>query len=157
MKRLNIYRDAGEIDMSIIEDFEKYIGFCLPIKYKKLLAKYDGLYPIEDSYDFVNVYGDTYEGAITFISYGDGKIFDSQGISDPANYGIPKLIAFGDFGNGDIICFDYRDDPKTCNPKVVHVYHDDYIRNEDGISSMVVNFVADSFEEFIDMLYEDTE
>jgi len=157
MRILNIDSDEGEIDISIIEDFEKYIGFCLPNEYKKLLSKYDGLYPIEDSYDFINVYGEKYEGAIAFISYGDGEMFDSQGITDPVNYGIPNLVAFGDFGNGDVICFDYRDNLKTCNPKVVHVYHDDYTENEDGTSSMTVNFVANSFEEFIDMLYEDSE
>ncbi|MEV9615620.1 hypothetical protein [Aliarcobacter butzleri] len=52
------------------------------------------------------------------------------------------------------MCFNYRDNPRTDNPKIVLVYHDDYIENEDGTSHMVVNFVANSFEEFIDMLYE---
>ena len=161
MRKLSIMFDDGKVDMSTIEEFEKDIGFCLPMNYKKLISEHNGLDPVEECYEFINVYGDKYEGAIVFISFGNDTIKDSmyisQRISDPVYYGIPNLVAFGDFGNGDVICFDYRDDPKTCNPKVVHVYHDDYTENEDGTFSMTVNFVANSFEEFIDMLYEDDE
>ena len=163
MRKLNIYHDDGEIDISIIEEFEKHSGFCFPLNYKNLLSKHNGLYPVEDSYDFINAYSKKDKGAIFFKHYlqvGDEGKFDGDAmqqslhISDPIYYGTPGLIDFGGYANGDYICFDYRHDPKTCNPKVVHVYHDDYTENEDGTFSMTVNFVANSFEEFIDMLYE---
>jgi len=166
MRVLNIDSDEGEIDIAIIEEFEKYIGFCLPHNYKRLISKHNGLYPLEDSYDFINVYGKKDKGAVFFRNYlqieeegkFDGDAMDkSLHIGDPEYYGIPGLVDFGGYGNGDYICFDYRDNLKTCNPKVVHVYHDDYTKNEDGTLSMTVNFVANSFEEFIDMLYEDDE
>ena len=157
MKEFTVFMDEGPINNSLIESFEHNINYCLPFNYKLIITKHNRLRVYEDTFDFVNIYGNKDNRGLTFLGYGDikyGKIEDSLYVSDPQYYGIPNLVAFGECGNGDIICFDYRDDPKGCNPKVVLVYHDDYITQEDGTIQMVVNFVANSFEEFMDMLYE---
>ncbi len=166
MKDFTIYRDKGSIDNEVINEFENKIGFCLPQSYKELISKHDGLRIVENSFDFVNIYGKKDERDLNFLSFQpiDTK-YSPKGYYIPmedfqvseCDYGIKGLVAFGDCANGDRICFDYRNNPKTCNPKVVLVYHDDYTENENGTTSMTVNFVANSFEEFIDILYDDKE
>jgi len=103
------------------------------------------------------VYKDNDERDIYFFGYGDVEsehIKNQQYVSDPMEYGQKGLVAFGGCANGDVVCFDYRDDPDTCEPKIVLVYHDDYVELEGGGSARVVNHVANSFDEFLDMLYE---
>jgi hypothetical protein len=166
IERIGIYRDNGENDKEIIEWIENEIKYCLPKTYKEIIFLYDGLRPKKNIFDFINIYGEKDDRDISFLSYQpqDTK-YNKDGYYIPMkdfqiskfDYGIQELVTFGDCANGDYICFDYRDNLKTCNPKVVHVYHDDHTENEDGTSSMTVNFVANSFEEFIDMLYEDDE
>ena len=57
------------------------------------------------------------------------------------------LIPFGENGSGDMICFDYRKDRTTDNPPIVIWNHDM------GLEHRVV-FIANNFEEFINMLHE---
>ena len=57
------------------------------------------------------------------------------------------LIPFGENGGGDYICFDYRNDKTTDNPPIVIWNHDM------GLKHRVV-FIANNFEEFINMLHE---
>ena len=156
MKDLTVFLDEGAIDMDIIEAFEKDIDSCFPENYKQLISKYNNLYPKENTFDFVNVYNNEDQRDIFFFGYGDVSehIRDEQYVSDPMEYGQKGLVAFGGCANGDIVCFDYRDDPETCEPKVVLVYHDDYEEHKNGSNTRVVNHVADSFDKFLDKLYE---
>ncbi len=145
--------------MSKIKEIEKEIGYNFPDSYIKLVSTYDSLTPVEEVFDFINIYGKPDERDINFCSfkeeYKNSFILDEQSnINDLDNFGIPYLVVFGFSANGDYVCFDYRDNPAGNNPKVVLVYHDDYIENEDGTNSMVVNFVANSFKEFMDDLYD---
>ena len=99
------------------------------------------------------------ERDLNFISFKfdhlNGEIVDyQQNISDLNNYGIKNLVIFGKCGNGDLICFDYRDDIKSNEPKIVLVYHDDFVDFDDGTSSMVVNSVANNFDDFLKLLHE---
>jgi len=161
--KIGVYRDNGENDKEVIEWIENKINHCLPKIYKDIIFQHDGLRPKKDTFDFTNIYGREDNRDISFLSYQPQETkYNKDGYYIPMDdfqiakfdYGIEDLITFGDSGNGDYICFDYRDSPAGCNPKVVLVYHDDYTEHEDGTSSMSVNFVANSFEEFIDMLYE---
>ena len=140
-----------------IEKVEKKFGYSFPKEYKKVVSKYDELIPADNIFDFTNIYGEVDERDLNFISFNTDQaisIYDYIIISNPAYSGIPNLVAFGVCANGDYICFDYRESPNGDNPKIVLVYHDDIIENENGTSSMVVNFVANSFEEFMNMLHD---
>ncbi|MDN5100110.1 SMI1/KNR4 family protein [Aliarcobacter butzleri] len=159
MKKLDIYRDEGIVNEEIIEEYENKIGYKFPIKYKELLSKHNAIRFEQDCFDFLNIYNQNDERDISFYAFQHSYLdplycngFVGNQIGD--DYFPKELVDFGGCANGDIVCFDYRDNPRTDNPKIVLVYHDDYIENEDGASHMVVNFVANSFEEFIDMLYE---
>ncbi|WP_083932768.1 SMI1/KNR4 family protein [Psychrobacter lutiphocae] len=133
------------------------MGYSFPKEYKKVISKYDELIPVDNIFDFTNIYGEVDERDLNFISFNTDEatsIYDYRIISNPEYAGIPHLVAFAVCANGDYICFDYRENPNGDNPKVVLVYHDDFVENEDGTSSMVVNFVADNFEEFMARLHE---
>ena len=110
-------------------------------------------------FDFKNIYNNEDERDLNFLSFKadhlDGDILSNQdNVNDLENYGIKDLVVFGICANGDYICFDYREDSQTSNPKIVLVYHDDFVDFEDGTSSMVVNDVANNFEDFLNLLHE---
>ena len=63
----------------------------------------------------------------------------------------PKgLVAFGEDGGGDFICFDYREGKDNPNPPIVYWRHDAN-EGED------VSFIAKDFETFIGMLKSEDE
>ena len=156
MKKLNILSDSGLVEMEIINNFEKKVGYYFPNSYKELVHKFNGLYPVENMFHFLNIYNKKDERDIYFLGYGDvkyDKIEEFQKyVSEPDYYGEKGLVAFAGCANGDYICFDYRSDVMTDNPKIVLMYHDDYTEYDNGSSTMVINFVANTFEEFINEL-----
>ena len=107
----------------------------------------------------MNIYNKEDERDLNFLSFKsdhlDGDILSNQdNVNDLNNYGIKNLVVFGICANGDYICFDYRTDFKSSEPKIVLVYHDDFLDYEDGTSSMVVNYVENNFEDFLKLLHE---
>lgn len=153
---LKIYRDNGENSLDTIMQTQKKLGVNYPKKYVELMLKHDALRLENDVFDFINVYGKEDERDICFLSFKENHIngtilSEQENISDLNNYGIRDLIIFGSCANGDYICFDYREDSQTSNPKIVLVYHDDFVDFEDGTSSMVVNDVAN---DFLNLLHE---
>ena len=152
-----VYRDKGKNNTDAIEALESFLNYSLPDAYREIIKNHDGLRVIKDIFDFTNFYGQSDERDVNFLSLKEEEsenIYRSQYVSDPLHYGTPHLVAFGICANGDNICFDYRDNPTGNNPKVVLVYHDDYQEEDDGSSYATINHVADSFEEFMDMLHE---
>ena len=60
----------------------------------------------------------------------------------------PKdIIAFAEVGNGDYICFDYRQGKDNINPPIVYWSHGADIGKD-------VSFIADNFEAFMNILSE---
>ena len=157
-KQLTIFRDNGKIDIYVLEEFEKDVGFLLPKTYKDLMLKYNGLRFHEDTFKLLDENGDEWDTDFDFyeFTYEKGGIYKfQQGVSDPLYDGIAGLVAIAGAGGGDTICFDYRENPKGDNPKVVLMLHDEFIENEDGSETSVVCDVANSFDEFLDILYSD--
>lgn len=157
MKNIDVSSDDGSLDIEVIEGFEKKIGYCLPRSYKDIISKHDWLYPVQNIFDLATLDGRQSNRDVSFYGYGEKSTRYSENIADNQDfdvYGYEGIIAFGCSANGDYICFDYRHDPKTCEPSVVLMYHDDYIEDERGNAHMVVNEVASTFEAFIDLLYK---
>ena len=145
------------ISHKAIKNFIDSFKYHLPESFVSVVSKYDSLTPVKNIFDFINVYGQSDERDVNFLSLKEEEsenIYESQYVSNPLHYGTPHLVAFGICANGDNICFDYRDNPKGNSPKVVLVYHDDYQEEDDGSSYATINHVADSFEEFMEMLHE---
>ena len=159
-KHLHIFDDYGAIGKKYIEDFEKQYNICLPKTYKEFILKHNGGSFYESHFDFINKSGQEDMRCFLFKSFGEperGKelITDTNlHLQDPNYYGVKGLIGFASTAEGDTVCFDYRDDPKTCEPKIALLVHDEYETDPDGYEHMKVEYIANSFDEFLDMLYE---
>lgn len=156
---MKIYSDNGQNSIETVIKVQNKLGFEFPKSYCDLVIKHDALRLENDVFDFKNIYGELDERDICFLSFQEGYINGSilneqSNINDLDNYGIENLVIFGTCANGDYICFDYRDDINGSNPKIVLVYHDDFMDYEDGTSTMVVNHVSDNFDDFLNLLHE---
>lgn len=153
MKKIKIYRDSGPVDTSELDKFELMTGYRFPRQYRELLSKHNALYPQEPDFTFVDQStGKRDIRDITFFGFGDllpdySRITFAQGHDI---YGHQGLVTFGISANGDYICFDYRHASQTNHPKIVVMLHD----RSDETNKMLVNFIAESFEEFVDMLHK---
>ena len=156
---MQIRRDNGKNSLNEIQRVQDELGYFFPKNYIDLIKNHDAVRLEENIFNFTNIYNSIDERDLNFLSFKsdhlDGDILSNQdNVNDLENYGIKDLVVFGICANGDYICFDYREHSKTSNPKVVLVYHDDFVDFEDGTSSMVVNNVANNFDDFLNLLHE---
>lgn len=132
MKKLHVYSDEGKVDLSVIEKNEQLIGYRFSDSYKKLISSYDQFRSIENHFNFTNIYSKKDERNISFLGHKNLTIRQIMEFQDYDIYGYKGIVTFGICANGDHICFDYRHDPKTSEPHIVLMYHDDYITDKDG-------------------------
>ena len=154
MKNYDIYRDYGQVDISIIEEFEKTLGLRLPDLYKKLLSRHDAFIPEKNIFDF-QVNNESHSSDVNFLGFGENlnnykSIRSGQEYDD---YAYEKIVVIGRAANGDYICFDYRENLETSDPPMVIMLHDYPDEND----KMLVCGVADSFQVFMDSLHGDDE
>ena len=124
---LTLDSDEGTVNQNIINNFEKKIGYKFPETYKQIISQHNLLRIEQDAFKFINFYNEKDIGGCAFFGYGtptENITEANTHFEDPEYYGEKGIIAFGREGNGDNVCFDYRDDLSTDNPKIVYVYHD---------------------------------
>lgn len=165
------YRDYGVVNPLIIVDFSSRFGVDFPTSYIDLLSKYNAIRPLKEYFDFKEVDGKTGISDISFYGYGYEKInvYDQEDLlrfqnsiketdsierNQPDEYSYESVIVFGHTASGDYIAFDYRQNPETDNPPIVMMYHDQFVKDENGNSKMLVIKVADSFDDFLNLLHE---
>lgn len=162
MREEDVLMDEGPTDPNLLNQFEESLSIRFPISYRTLIQERNALYPIRNHFRFNNKYHNelwsyrlendgTDSRDVVFLGYGEG-LSESSRIDlaqDFDVYGHDHVISIGSAANGDHICFDYRHDPKTSKPHVVVMFHDAF--GEDG--KMAICHVADSFDEFMNMLY----
>lgn len=130
-KHLTIFHDYGKVSLWYVEKFERDFNCYLPQTYKELMLNHNGVGFYESDFDFVNSKGEDDSRQLLFKSFGKKEnttesIEDAQlYVSHPDYHGISGMIAFASTGEGDALCFDYREDPETCEPKVILMIHDD--------------------------------
>lgn len=133
-----------EHGMSLIRDFP----FRIPEIYMELLKKHDGV-----RMDYIFKYYDTYVQKQTLATmdsiFGTESEYDNliEEYNDPAEFFPENVVPFSVTGNGDMICFDYREDPNTDNPPVVYWNHE-------AEETKNISFVAKDFESFLHLLEE---
>jgi hypothetical protein len=162
MKSVQIYRDYGLIDQKLISNFESSKDIIFPRIYVDLIKNHNGMRLEESCFNFKNLF--TYSHVwsykiedeidsreMSFFGFGN-EIPSYKQIESPSFdiYGHDHIVAFGYTANGDYVCFDYRHDPKTSEPRIVVMFHDAYDENR----KMLICPVANSFEEFMDSLYK---
>ena len=123
--------------------------FQLPKKYLSLLEQSNGGAINNSDFEYYDGRHNSYtQHAIGFI-YGIGTTQYNliKEYFSPPEFFPEGLVAFAETGNGDLICFDYRNDPKTSNPPIVYWNHEAEVGKD-------VSFIAKDFEEFLTMLKE---
>jgi hypothetical protein len=143
----NIWDKRFKRDVCSIVDIsalEKKLSVSFPGKYVEMMLMQNGGYTVRD--EFVYYKHDYKKKGIIgiFFSIG-GTSYETveQQFFDPAEFLPGGLVPFA--GDSNLICFDYRNTKE--NPPIVFWCHDD----PEGEN---VHFVANNFEEFINMLHE---
>ncbi|NHZ63287.1 SMI1/KNR4 family protein [Massilia genomosp. 1] len=153
MKEIAIYRDNGSVDPRLINEFEQMTGYRLPKTYRELLAAHDALWPERRVFNFIDrSSGEPVNRDVTFYGFGEGVFEDEQIclMQEHDVYGHEGVVTIGCAANGDYIGFDYRGKLDDAEPAVVVMFHD--VADTEG--KMLVNFVASTFDAFIDILYK---
>ena len=126
---------------------ENVICVKLPEFYVKCMKVHDGGYIAKDCFLYYDIYKGLQEkgsiGKKFKISSGEESVLED--LINPPEFFQKGLIPFADDGGGNLTCFDYRKTKK--DPPIVFWVHDDP-EGED------IHFVANNFEEFVNMLYE---
>ncbi|HHB13234.1 MAG TPA: SMI1/KNR4 family protein [Chromatiales bacterium] len=153
MRDIGVASDEGPVSLEAIEAFERKMSVRFPASYKALLSAHNNLYPRCSSFDFVNPWGMLDRRGVIFYGFetDDENIEDFQ--PDGSHEEAP-IVAIGEDGGGDQVCFDYRDCPGTDDPPVVFLYHDLWWPDEAGEWHRVIWPIAPSFDAFLEMLYE---
>lgn len=155
LSQINIIRDYGAININVITVIEKTHKVYLPKMYVSFIAQHNGARILSRTFDYADPNSsdgrnadaiafdrvETIQNTIEAIKSGEDPDWDIKYRFEDG------LIPFGDNGGGDMICFDYRNDRTTNNPPIVIWNHDM------GLEHRVV-FIANNFEEFINMLHE---
>jgi|GEM_PF-4864522 len=82
MNNIEVFYDEGSINISVINDFEKAIGYSLPCFYRKLLSQHNNLHPENCNFDFFDDSLDRIASRdVTFLGYGD-SISESSNIAN---------------------------------------------------------------------------
>ena len=157
MKRVSVFHDEGEIDIGIVNQYERQTGYVFPALYKRLISQHNALYPENDSFGFLDQNGGKCTSSIVFYGYDTERtcndiLYLEQRSSDHPLP--PHVVVFGRDGGGNMVAFDYSDNPKGDNPKVIFVYHDRLDGNQQEFEGgyYITAYVADSFGEFMDIL-----
>ncbi|HEA3273790.1 TPA: SMI1/KNR4 family protein [Pasteurella multocida] len=156
-RNLKIYDDYGSVSQEIIFNFEKEFDIKLPLSYISLVKKYNGVWFKESDFEYLSQNGKRIISSLSFDSFETKDNIEPmnnilrQYIYDDEIYGYKNVYSFGYTGNGDFVCFDYRDDPKGNEPKICIVIHDEY---DEKTGKRLLFPVAENFEAFLDMLYD---
>lgn len=150
-QNLNVMYDFGQIDVKVIENFEQNNGTTFPSTYKKLITSHNGVQFIENSFEYTDSDKDIGESSIAFCSFWEVTGSDYiENFQDHDIYGHDGVVVFGLNGCGDYIGFDYRSNVN--NPKVVLMFHDQYIKDQYGQPKLKLLEVSNSFDGFLNSL-----
>jgi hypothetical protein len=134
-----------------LNKIEDMWNVALPLSFKNLISKHNGGVPEEDFFDTLDSTGNHFLGFLNF-DLADSK--DKYGIIN--TYKVYKdrlprnVYPISEDGGGNLICLDYRKYPE--NIFVVLWHHEMFY--EDGKNYNKIEFIANSFDEFINKLYK---
>ena len=141
-----------------ISEEEKYWRVKLPLSYRQFLQTYNGGVPVERSFlhkghayaidRFLSILSDYKTNRLGCYDIGvvltqvEDRLSDNEDLVGAEKLPIAALFA------GDLLCLDFKKHPQ--NPSVCIWFHE-----ESGESDPVTEKVADSFDAFVNMLYEE--
>ena len=148
-----------------IKAFEAKCGYKFPKSYIDLVLKFNGaeVYNYMTSFFIYNENGEKVNdvfGVGAFLAFGEQNVSDETSLIDwfwenrncDENYPFPNhLVPFAYDGGGNYLCFDYRHNQRTNNPRVVFWFHEEAGQLKEGLE---VYYAANSFDEFLDCLFD---
>ncbi|MCW2295138.1 hypothetical protein M2262_005188 [Pseudomonas sp. BIGb0408] len=146
----------GDGNSAAIAAVEQQLGRPFPNSYKDVVKRFNGAFIVDRPYFryFSRLHGEEVEsGTGMFLAFGD-----IEGCTEtmeiklrfPPEGLVPGLVIFSALGNGDALCFDYRECPPSEEPPVVIWHHEGVPGSEEEVSP-----VASTFAALLDRLYED--
>ena len=147
MALVNWLECNGDVFEELIQEIQDKIKVILPENYLNCIKHCDGGYPVKSIFSYMDLDHDCIwrTGIGVFLSINRSKFLENY--IDPPEFFPKDIIAFAEVGNGDYICFDYRQGKDNINPPIVYWNHGADIGKD-------VSFIADNFEEFMNMLSE---
>jgi cell wall assembly regulator SMI1 len=127
-----------------VVEVEKALGVRFPDDYRRLIPQCHGASPTP--VDYIESRGTGPHQMLSFDPADEYYIVDTVAGLAIDNQLPDKVIPFAEDAGGDMMCFDFREDP--ANPKVIYWAHDSGEPDP-------FYFLASSFTEFIEMLVED--
>lgn len=172
----NIYDDQL-LDRALIEEVEKRVGFKFPEGYKECVIKYHGARPVQKLFNVEGVER-VFGKFLDYVKRHSYTLLECYVNETDEQYGTipPCVIPFADDPSGNYICFDYEEN--LVSPRIVFLNQDncvsldiidgdwedsgididEYESEKDAIQVLqrkTLQFVANSFDEFLNMLYEE--
>lgn len=155
---IKIFQDSGKVDIALVEAVEKKMAVLFPSSYKQFICHHNNAYLTRQYFEFFrperNEMG---VSDIFFFGFGfeQGLITYSENIEGAQSYdvyGFEGLVTFASNSFGDYICFDYRDISEPDQPKITFMSHDEF---DDETDKMLTYHVAENFDEFCGLLYQE--
>lgn len=139
----------GTVSKVRVFEVEQHIKIKLPHDFVELVKQCDGGTPIKSTFRYYNISHKTEweDGIGRFLPLNPERYGLLETYLSPPEFFADGIIAFGETGGGDYICFDYRQGRKTLNPAVVYWDHE-------ASPGKDVSFISGNFEEFIKLLKE---
>ncbi len=149
MRKSNInWIASGEsIDRAVIDRYGEQLNVKLPEEYVGIALENNGAHPTLDVFDIKGREEAVFDSLLEFNPEAGPDIFQYYDILK-SNSGIDRLLPFARDPFGNLICFDYRETDN--NPPIVFWDHE----ADSDAGEEPLHFIANSFGEFLDMLYE---
>lgn len=134
MSKLDFF-GGNKVEEAILEKLEAELEVVFPESYRSMILEHNGTYVDPSAYRASN--------RVESIN----NFFDINKTYEFFNELLPsKLVPIGRDGGDNLICLDFRQEGRT--PVLFWDYEIEEIREG------TLSFVADSFEEFLDMLFD---
>lgn len=146
----------GRAHAEDIAECEKEIGIIFPVAFKEKSLKCDGGTPTKDVFNYYSTTFNRHEGSCLggFLLFSQNYPHPSELLLEsykkPPEFFPECLVAFAEVGNGDQICFDYREGKDNLDPPIV-------IWEHEGDEGNDVSYLAPNFEAFMNMLMDEEE
>lgn len=139
-------------DQNFLWEVESIFEVELPEDFKKIINENNAGYPEKEGFDTSlskeRVFGN-------LLDFNLNEEFNIIRTFNQVKELLPvKTFPFGVDPGGNFICFDYRNSERV--PQIIFLKHEGYL-DEDGNECYNTEFIANSFNEFINQLYDPEE
>jgi hypothetical protein len=149
-KTIEWYRCESQASPERIALVCQEIGVTFPALFIKLMSECDSGWPKKTDFEY---YDEAFQSMVgsgigCFLGFEEEEYSLLKTFKRPREFFPQGLVAFGETGGGDLICFDYRQGKDNPDPEIVYWCHDVPVDKK-------VSFIAKNFEIFMGMLKEE--